>query len=650
MNPAGIGIDDILATIRLTRPDLVRLLGEWDDAEAALAAWCLGAGASDYRAIAEFPDARRAARLDEPMPGFETARPFAITRAMYALWRARSDLQRAFDLRDPAGQEAFVWWYLRRPAEETGAAAPTETQRAAVMAPSPEVVQDAGFPITVAMHRLWRDREDLRATFDLATPAGRERFVLWHILYGVGDPACFAPLDEARRAALVAPAPGMPATSEGPVTRLMALLRGVRPDLQGAFDLRTDEGRRGLVRWYREVAVKEMPLAWTLAKPGFDPAAPAIVAPPAKRDGASLVGYARGVLGIGEDLRMMSRALTSAEVGHSIFEIAPSAATANTDLSVAHLVRERIEYETKLFVLTAMETARIHAVHGLAPFAGGRSVGCWPWEFERMPPEWAFAGKFVDEIWASSAFTARAFESDCGRPVSTLPMAVELPPWQRRSRRSFALPERRFLFLSAFDVQSGMARKNPWGAIEAFRAAFPHERGVGLVVKLSNAPSGHPGVRRLKRLAAEDGRIRILDRTLAKADWLALIAAADCFVSLHRSEGFGRILAEALLLERPVIATDFSGSTDFLSEATGYPVAWRPRRVRKGEYPFAAGLTWAEPDIADAARRMIEAVEDRGGAAERAAAGRALIERRHAPAAVGAACRARLIALGAFDG
>ena len=128
-----------------------------------------------------------------------------------------------------------------------------------------------------------------------------------------------------------------------------------------------------------------------------------------------------------------------------------------------------------------------------------------------------------------------------------------------------------------------------------------------------------------------------------------LIAATDAFVSLHRSEGFGFGLAEAMLLGKPAIGTDYSGNTDFLNRATGYPVPYELVPVGSGEYPDHEGQVWAEPDIAAAARAMAAIVDDPVAAEARALAGQTFIKTHHSLAAVGREMRDRLTALGLLD-
>jgi glycosyltransferase involved in cell wall biosynthesis len=153
-----------------------------------------------------------------------------------------------------------------------------------------------------------------------------------------------------------------------------------------------------------------------------------------------------------------------------------------------------------------------------------------------------------------------------------------------------------------------LARKNPKAVIDAFRQAFPAgDDAVGLVLKTMNSQPDSPAWQEFLAWCRADPRITLLDRTLDRPVVLGLVKACDAYVSLHRAEGFGRTLAEAMLLGKPVVGTDFSGNTDFLTKATGYPVKWARRALVVGDYPFVEAddaAWWAEPDVGHAARQM----------------------------------------------
>jgi glycosyltransferase involved in cell wall biosynthesis len=184
------------------------------------------------------------------------------------------------------------------------------------------------------------------------------------------------------------------------------------------------------------------------------------------------------------------------------------------------------------------------------------------------------------------------------------PVPVELGEIAQVNRATYGLPEDATLFLFFFDPSSFVERKNPLAVVEAFHRAFGArgDPGVGLVIKTLDAGPHAGALKKLKSAVGGDDRIHLIEKTMSRPEVNGLIAATDAFVSLHRSEGFGFGLAEAMLLAKPAIGTDYSGNTDFLTEATGYPVPYELVPVGAGEYPDHAGQVWAEPDVAAAAR------------------------------------------------
>ena len=223
------------------------------------------------------------------------------------------------------------------------------------------------------------------------------------------------------------------------------------------------------------------------------------------------------------------------------------------------------------------------------------------------------------------------FAAVLGKPVQLVPQPVRLPrtmPPPRGDRRQLR-------FLTYLDFDSFVRRKNPQAVVKAFTSAFPpSNRDVELVVKTRG--SRDDGLRRwLGEAAAQDARIRVVDRTIGRAEMDSLMSECDAFVSLHRSEGFGFGVAEALAAGKAVVATDFSGTTDLLTDQTGYPVAYDLEPVRDGEYLAAEGQSWASARHEAAVAALRQVAADLHEAENRTRRGFALLQQRHAPEAVG---------------
>ena len=199
------------------------------------------------------------------------------------------------------------------------------------------------------------------------------------------------------------------------------------------------------------------------------------------------------------------------------------------------------------------------------------------------------------------------------RPVHHLPLATEVRALRPRGRRSFGIPEGAFVFLFFFDLTSFIERKNPFAALEAFRRlrARGPARDVRFVVKLNSARARPADRQRFLDFVAPFGdSVVLLDCTLPDAEVKALHMCADAFVSLHRAEGYGFGLAEAMFLGKPVVATGYSGNMDFMRPGNSFLISHRLVPVPEGAYPFWKGQLWAEPDVEEAAEAMWRLVQD----------------------------------------
>ena len=646
-------IADIPKTIELTRPDIIALC-QGDPGRFAL--WVATDARREYRGLSEAPPAlpldHLAARAASALPGVEPA----LSQMMEQIYSLRPDLQANFDLSDPVGQQRLVWWFLIEGAQESALQAEfaLSAGRPLLDQPASEALPGVAPTLTRFMALAHRMRSDLQAAFDLRTADGQQNFVWWFFVHGLTELGAGRFVTEQQRRFLNAPDEG-----NGPLTRLMMQLWQRRPPLAAAYRLDSEEGRAAFVCWYYSRGLDELRLTDLLdeqqcrdllAPAGngvtvilamlwhtdpelrgrfSDPAQmqasgwhnspearerfpilrrlfpeAALSAPSVLRGreaspfGVNLIGYARGQFGIGEDVRMAARAMQAAGIPFSLYNIEPGREVCQDDHSADGLISDRRPYSIDMFCTTGIETARLAAVEGKALFDGRRRIGYWPWELAEWPKEWAHAYTLVDEVWASSRHTYEAYIRSCPKPVRHLPMTVTVEESAGLGRRDFQLPEHRFLFVFSFDVLSSLSRKNPEACIAAFRKAFPRgDEPVGLVVKVMRAVAENPHWQALQRLAAEDGRIHIISLTLARAELLDLYRACDCFVSLHRAEGFGRGIAEAMMLDKPVIVTGYSGNMDFTTPGTAALVGYRMRSLTPGEYPFGDGQVWADPDI-----------------------------------------------------
>ncbi|HZD65739.1 MAG TPA: glycosyltransferase [Acidimicrobiales bacterium] len=279
-------------------------------------------------------------------------------------------------------------------------------------------------------------------------------------------------------------------------------------------------------------------------------------------------------------------------------------------------------------------------------------IGYWAWELPRVAYRVARNIERVDELWVGSRFTKQAFQGHTDRPVQVMPHFLEPAPAGGCTRADFGLPEEACLFFFGFDVQSTMGRKNPLGVIEAFSRAFSAAERAGparLVLKTLNL-ANYPEARALlvKELGSVNGIL--VEDDLSSGEMFALMTLCDVYVSLHRSEGFGLGMAEAMYLGRPVIATGYSGNMDFMTVTNSCPVGYRLESVGTTVSQYNPGMSvvyeddqlWGAADVHQAARWMRRLYESPATRERIGSKGAATIRHRYSRAAAGAAMVQRL--------
>lgn len=418
--------------------------------------------------------------------------------------------------------------------------------------------------------------------------------------------------------------PANPVDAAGGLTRLAAEVWRSRVDLQAVFPHPRGADAAGFRRWCATHGVEEGLLpGWALPVPAPDPL------PPVEDFGVNVVGFLTAELGLGEMARLVQRAITAAGIPMvSVVEDQSIAGSVRTGLAVPETVGPP-RFGVSLLTVNSDFTRVVLDSHPDAA-AGRYRIGLWAWELAEFPAEMHDGFAFVDEIWTPSEFATRAIAAHSPVPVHTLPVPVPDPGPVARVPG----PGTRFLFV--FDFNSTGGRKNPWGAVEAFRRAFPGREDVRLVLKATNGHRNTAAVERLLRAIDGDPRIELLERYLTAAELDALYARTDAYVSLHRSEGFGLTVAEAMVRGLPVIATDYSSTTEFFGPEHGWPVPFTMTEVGPGWPPYRQDGRWADPDLDAAAEAMRAVADDPAEARRRGAAAREHVLRTH-PADVTAA-------------
>lgn len=339
---------------------------------------------------------------------------------------------------------------------------------------------------------------------------------------------------------------------------------------------------------------------------------PVVMARRVSRPGpVAVAGLLRSTTGLGQGARLCLAALQ--KVGYE---------TRSLDLGrflywhsgvTVELGREMMPGEGGQIIihLNPLELALVLPFLGRRLLKDKKIIGYWAWELENIPEVWKPAMRLVDEIWTPSHFVAEAVRRDTKIPVHVVHHPVWYPNLSGRSRESFGIPSNCFVVLSMFDMRSSAERKNPIGAVRAFRMAFGDRSDVRMIVKVGSAKESPKTVNQLRKTIADARNVTLVFDTLQPEDQAALIDCADVVISLHRSEGFGLVLAEAMYLGKPVIATGYSGNLDFMDRANSILIGYKMVPIIDPQKIYTRrNQMWAEPDVEEAAEWLKRLADD----------------------------------------
>jgi len=373
--------------------------------------------------------------------------------------------------------------------------------------------------------------------------------------------------------------------------------------------------------------------------------------------GLNVVGWFHGFLGVGESARACVHAAESAGLKVDAVSLNLNLEGGKSaDLWKSPLNRVGGQSVTIAHV-DAPQSLDLVDAHPSEMAADRYRIGYWAWELPEFPDAWIQYASVFDEIWCPSEFCRQAMAAKLPIPVMTMPHAIKAPEVQgdvSSWRKRFKLPTDKFLFLFSFDLNSYAPRKNPEAVIEAYRKAFADQGSqltdqVGLVLKMYGKGYSREEREQLEQLKSELPNLYFVDEALSREELTGLQSASDCFVSLHRSEGFGLAVAEMMALGKPVISTNWSATSEFVNESTGCPVAFGLVELECNVGPYTKGQLWAEADTDDAARWMQKVVNDVAFRKRISEKGKAYIANHLSPALIGQRYLERLKAITLFS-
>jgi glycosyltransferase involved in cell wall biosynthesis len=320
--------------------------------------------------------------------------------------------------------------------------------------------------------------------------------------------------------------------------------------------------------------------------------------------GLNIFGFLSAGLGLGEAARSTVRGASAVGLPYSIYDI-----SVPTHPKDSFTITEKIEknsYPINVFHInpSALKVLLAPQVK-TAYFSAGYNIAFWFWETTELPTYWIAASEIFDEIWVGSSFCESTVRANISKPVKQIPLNVaSVVPDPDFGRNKLQVPETGFLFLTMMDFLSRPERKNPFGVVEAFQEAFSSgNENVFLIVKSISSQASRSS-NKFFDLARKNHRIIVIDKFMSRSELYALINFSDCLISLHRAEGFGLPIAEAMSLGKPVIATGWSANMDFMNDLNSFPVPYKMMALDSYAPPYPKGTIWADPDIHETANIM----------------------------------------------
>lgn len=328
-------------------------------------------------------------------------------------------------------------------------------------------------------------------------------------------------------------------------------------------------------------------------------------------DGINLIGSIRAGHGLGQSCRLVANELENSSVPVCIYDFVFSEDPVRLDdHSFDDKIKNQLEFNINLIHLNPSNFCYSYFRVDKSFWEKRYNIGFWLWELEEFPDNWKLAFKGLDEIWTPSEYISKNLRKITDLPVVTIPYCVTAPVDEKYDRAYFSLPEDKFLFLMMYDSNSMIERKNPLGVIEAFKKAFTKENhDVGLIIKVNNCNKEDISI--LKNNLSDYDNIYLLTNSLTKIQVNSLIKCADVLVSLHRAEGFGLVMAEAMIVGTPCIATNYSSNTEFMNSDVACMVGFKITEVKKKNPVYPVGAKWAEPDLEEASEYMRKLWKDK---------------------------------------
>lgn len=326
--------------------------------------------------------------------------------------------------------------------------------------------------------------------------------------------------------------------------------------------------------------------------------------------GINYIGYLKAATGLGQGSRLLANALTISNLKISLINNFVDD-NADKEKEFENKMSNKYIYNVNLFhIIPGTAFNKMLVQQGIGKLKGRYNIAYWMFELEDIPLSWQKSIKYVNEIWTPSKYAANAFKKVSSVPVYTIPYGIKAEINNNLTRKDFNIPEDKFVFLAMYCSWSTIERKNPLGVIDAYCKAFGDNDNTCLVIKGSYTEPKE--IELLKEKTKNIKNFIFIDEIMPKENVNSLISLCDVFVSLHRSEGFGLVMAESMLLGTVCIATNYSANVDFMNKNNSCLVDYKMISANAELLDvYTEDKKWADPDIKQASYYMKKLYSDK---------------------------------------
>lgn len=328
-------------------------------------------------------------------------------------------------------------------------------------------------------------------------------------------------------------------------------------------------------------------------------------------EGINILGYINKQFGLGEGVRSNIRSIMAADIPFSLNDFKGEISKDIPDeYQDGIVISDNNPYKVNLIQINVDNFDKVLSTHDPSYFSNKYNIGYWAWELDNFPTDFQNYIDMLDEIWVPSNFCVNAISKVSTKPVLRFMHSIAIPEINY-TREDFSLPKNKLIYLTIFDYHSTVARKNPYATINAFKQAFGDNSEQAILVIKTSLGEDFPEIKKeLRDFVKSDTSILIIEEVLPREKLYGLMQVADVYISLHRSEGFGLTMAEAMALKKPVIATDFSANTEFMSSEDSFLIPYTLIPTANNYLYPGLGNTWADADVETASSIMKQLAEN----------------------------------------